>query len=82
MVLKALNYLLFNHVMGLLALDVSLNAVPMNGLESVIIFIVFIVSLCLTVNKGLSVDDTRCFDQLNNLKKFTERRLIVEEFTS
>jgi hypothetical protein len=64
--------------MWLLALEVSLNAVLMNVLDSVIIFIVFIafldvqlhlaVSLYLTVNKGVSVNDIRCLDHLKSKK--------------
>jgi hypothetical protein len=42
-VLKTLVYLLFNHLMWQLALGVSLNTVPMNMLDSVIIFVVYIV---------------------------------------
>jgi len=64
--------------MWLLALEVSLNAVLMNVLDSVIIFVVFIAFLdvqlhlavnpYLTVNKGLSVDDIRCLDHLKSEK--------------
>jgi hypothetical protein len=34
------------------------------------------------INTGVSVDDIRCFDRLNYLKKFTERLLNDEEFIS